>query len=207
MCNDARTSRSKRDLVPRQRREQHQHAHCAQQARPPLLSRTASRACTLTAPGLSVRTVLRVVAVDLLRPRRLAADRAADGLHERCDIRATVDLPSTTSSASRPACRMRQERRRSHQRDDRDSTETSSRASNRHLPEKEPKGLLCVFALGCSTKCVFELSANRISGGDCPPPAHQCGIWVCSAGTWLNIDKSSRKKSRTALLETPTVSV
>ena len=91
-CNDARTSRSKRDLVPRQRREQHQHAHCAQQARPPLLSRTASRACTLTAPGLSVRTVLRVVAVDLLRPRRLAADRAADGLHERCDIRATVDL-------------------------------------------------------------------------------------------------------------------
>jgi hypothetical protein len=71
---------------------QHQHAHCAQQARPPLLSRTASRACTLTAPGLSVRTVLRVVAVDLLRPRRLAADRAADGLHERCDIRATVDL-------------------------------------------------------------------------------------------------------------------
>ena len=91
-CNDARTSRSKRDLVPRQRREQHQHAHYAQQARPPLLSRTASRACTLTAPGLSVRTVLRVVAVDLLRPRRLAADRAADGLHERCDIRATVDL-------------------------------------------------------------------------------------------------------------------
>ena len=91
-CTDARTSRSKRDLVPRQRREQHQHAHCAQQARPPLLSRTASRACTLTAPGLSVRTVLRVVAVDLLRPRRLAADRAEDGLHERCSHLVTADL-------------------------------------------------------------------------------------------------------------------
>ena len=81
--NDARTCCTERDLVPRQWRGQHQHAHCAQQTHPSLLSRTAGHACTLTAPRMSVQAVLRVVAVDLLRPRRLAADRAADGLQER----------------------------------------------------------------------------------------------------------------------------
>ena len=41
---------------------------------------------------LSVRTVLREVADEFLRLRRLAADRADDGLHERCSHLVTADL-------------------------------------------------------------------------------------------------------------------
>ena len=38
------------------------------------------------------RSVIRVVADDLPRLRRLAADRAVDGLHERCSPLVTADL-------------------------------------------------------------------------------------------------------------------
>ena len=48
--------------------------------------------CTLTSPRLSGRSVIRVVADDLPRLRRLAADRAVDGLHERCSPLVTADL-------------------------------------------------------------------------------------------------------------------
>ena len=134
-----------------QQREQHQHAHCAQQTRPSLLSRIAGHACTPTAPRLSVRTVLRVVAVDLLRPCRLASDRVADGLHERCghlvaavlqhdQSRVTVCSPDAEGAAPQPSLRRPRQQR---------DLVTSL---NRHLPSSaEPKGLLCVFALGCST--------------------------------------------------------
>ena len=90
--NDARTSCSKRELCPRQWREQQQHAHCAQQTRPVLLFRTAAHVFTLTVPRWVVRSALRVVVVNLLQPCRLAADRAADGLLERCGLLVTVDL-------------------------------------------------------------------------------------------------------------------
>ena len=73
-------------------REQHLHAHCAQQTRPWLLCRIAARFCTLMSPRLSGRSVIRVVADDLPRLRRLAADRAVDGLHERCGPLVTADL-------------------------------------------------------------------------------------------------------------------
>ena len=136
-----------------QQREQHQHAHCAQQTRPSLLSRIAGHACTPTAPRLSVRTVLRVVAVDLLRPCRLASDRVADGLHERCghlvaavlqhdQSRVTVCSPDAEGAAPQPSLRRPRQQR---------DLVTSL---NRHLPSSaEPKGLLCVFALGCYTQC------------------------------------------------------
>jgi len=57
-----------------------------------LLCRIAARACMLTSPRMSVRSVLQVVADDLLRLRRLTADRAVDGLHERCGVLVTVNL-------------------------------------------------------------------------------------------------------------------
>ena len=70
-------------------------------------------------------------------------------------IFSALSIFSTTSSTSRPGWRMPKKRRHSHQRDDRDSAETSPRASNRHY---FPRGLLCVFALERSTQCV---SHNR----------------------------------------------
>ena len=91
-CNGARTSCTQREPAPRHWREQHQHAHCAQQTCPWLLCRIAARACMLTSPRMSVRSVHRVVADDLLRLRRLTADRAVDGLHERCGVIVTVNL-------------------------------------------------------------------------------------------------------------------
>ena len=137
-----------------QQREQHQHAHCAQQTRPSLLSRIAGHACTPTAPRLSVRTVLRVVAVDLLRPCRLASDRVADGLHERCG-----HLVGCRCSSARPVSRhsLLAGCRRSGAAAVIETTATAARP--RHQLESpspssaEPKGLLCVFALGCSTQC------------------------------------------------------
>ena len=92
MQNDACTSCSKSELVPRRRRTRHQHAHGARQARPSLLSRIAGHVHTLILLTLPVRTVLREVADDFLRLRRLAADRADDRLHERCSHLFTADL-------------------------------------------------------------------------------------------------------------------
>ena len=123
-----------------QHREQHQHAHCAQQTRPSLLSRIAGHACTPTAPRLSIRTVLRVIAVDLLRPCRLASDRVADGLHERCghlvaavlqhdQSRVTVCSPDAEGAAPQPSLRRPRQQR---------DLVTSL---NRHLPAlRSPRG-------------------------------------------------------------------
>ena len=87
-----RAQAAARESCPRQWREQQQHAHCAQQTRPVLLFRTAAHVFTLTVPRWVVRSALRVVVVNLLHPCRLAADRAADGLLERCGLLVTVDL-------------------------------------------------------------------------------------------------------------------
>ena len=92
MQNDACTSCSKSELVPRRRRTRHKHAHGARQARPSLLTRIAGHAFMLLLLRLSVQTVLREVADEFLRLRRLAADRADDGLHERCSHLVTADL-------------------------------------------------------------------------------------------------------------------
>ena len=92
MQNDACTSCSKSELVPRRRRTRHKHAHGARQARPSLLSRFAAHAYKLILLRLFVRTALEEVADDFLRLRRLAADRAEDGLHERCSHLVTADL-------------------------------------------------------------------------------------------------------------------
>ena len=91
-CNGARTSCTQRGGATTHWREEHQHAHCVQQTRPRLLCRIAAYACTLASPRMSVRSMLRIVADDLLRLRRLTAVRAEDGLHERCSVLVTVNL-------------------------------------------------------------------------------------------------------------------
>ena len=64
-------------------RDTSKHMAAARRARPSLLSRIAGHPNTLLVLRLSVRSLIQEVADDFLRLRRLAADRAEDGLHER----------------------------------------------------------------------------------------------------------------------------
>ena len=63
-------------------------------------------------------------------------------------IFSALSIFSTTSSTSRPGWRMPKKRRHSHQRDDRDSAETSPRASNRHFPSWRAQGPSLRFCPG-----------------------------------------------------------
>ena len=83
-------------------------------------------------------------------------------------IFSALSIFSTTSSTSRPGWRMPKKRRHSHQRDDRDSAETSPRASNRHFPSWRAQGPSLRFCPGAfytvndhrSTKAAFKVVSD-----------------------------------------------
>ena len=123
-----RANAAGRDSVPqRSTTGEHTARTCARPSARQVLSCTARSAQTIVQPKQSAQADHGTAAVDSCsRVASLPIGPRLDSMSAA--IFSSMSIFGTTRSASRPACQVRQERRRSDQRDDRDSAAIESRA-------------------------------------------------------------------------------
>ena len=121
-------------------------------------------------------------------------------------IFSALSIFSTTSSTSRPGWRMPKKRRHSHQRDDRDSAETSPRASNRHFPSWRAQGPSVRFCPGAFYTVAARQPAaqrsqiahtSRLLAGDALLSAPEARAKACGARTGAPHTTRKHCRSRT----------